>query len=227
MSEIVDKNLERIIKLKLCTEEINNLEQIEEICVQDINLMEKKLNIDLKEISKLKNLKRLSLKFFDITDEVVDVLNNLEYLEEIEFDICNFKTEKNMSDKILYLSVYNCTEFKNKIINNCKNLLELEIVHSGLININELREFSNLKFLRLSDCNVISLEKINLFKELEELYLNNIELYTDLEISGMDKLIYISLNGSKTQNREEYKNKILSQKQDVEIEFEDSNLPIE
>lgn len=226
MSEIVDKNLERIIKLKLCTEEINNLEQIEEICIQDINLMEKKLNIDLKEISKLKNLKRLSLKFFDITDEVFDTLNSLEYLEELEFDMCNFKTEKQLSEKIRYVSIYNCIEFKINILYSCINVEELEIVHSGLININDLKKFERLKLLKISNCNLVSIEKINDFEELEELYLNNLELYSEFDVSKMKKLQYISLNGSKVMNKESYIKNILDKNSNLELEFEDENLPI-
>ena len=89
MSEkIIDKNLSRIIKVKMCTNSLNNIEEIEDISIQDINLMQNKLNIDLTEIVKLKNLKSLSLKFFDITDEIIEAINQLNAMENIEFSMC-------------------------------------------------------------------------------------------------------------------------------------------
>ena len=74
--KIIDKNLSRIIKIKMCTNNLNSLEEIEDISIQDINLMQNKLNIDLTEIIKLKNLKNISLKFFEITDEIIEAINN-------------------------------------------------------------------------------------------------------------------------------------------------------
>ena len=60
MSEkIIDKNLSRIIKVKMWTSNLSSIEEIEDISIQDINLMQNKLNINLREIVKLKNLKNI------------------------------------------------------------------------------------------------------------------------------------------------------------------------
>ena len=108
MSEkIIDKNLSRIIKIKMCTSDINDIEDIEDISIQDINLMQNKLNIDLTEIEKLKNLKRISLKFFEITNEIIKAINKLEYLETIEFSMCIFKNKEALSKKLKSIVILN------------------------------------------------------------------------------------------------------------------------
>lgn len=228
MSEnIIDKNLSRIVKIKLSVEGIKNIEDIQEICIQDINLMQKKNNIDLTEIDKLKNLKSLSLKFFEITDKVIDSINNLEFIEEIEFAMCTFNTKKILSRNIKSLTLYNCTDFNIDTINSNIQLEELKLIHSGLVNISKLNHWKNLKILKLSDCNIISIKNISVFENLEKLYLNNTNLPDEIDISNMKRLKLISLNGADVKDKENYIQKLYKQNKSLHIEFKENNLPIE
>ena len=224
---IIDKNLSRIIKVKLCTSDINSLDEIEDISIQDINLMQRKLNIDLTEIVKLKKLKDLSLKFFEITDSVIESINQLEFIERIEFSMCVFKTTKKLTRALKSTTIYNCENFNINMLNTNISLEELEIIHSGIVKVNELEVFKNLKILKLSDCNIISIPKISSFEHLEALFLNNTEIHYDIDISSMKKLDFISLSGSKVGNKNEYMKKLYKQKINLIIEFEENNLPIE
>lgn len=228
MSEkIMDKNLSRIIKVKMCTNSLNNIEEIEDISIQDINLMQNKLNIDLTEIVKLKNLKSLSLKFFDITDEIIEAINQLNAMENIEFSMCIFKTKKKLSRNIKSLIIYNCQDFELNIVNENINLEELQLVHSGMMDVANLSIFKNIKYLKLSDCSVISIPKISGLESLEELYLNNIELPYDIDITRMLNLKFISLNGSNVADKEDYIKKLYNQNNKLVVEFKENNLPIE
>lgn len=228
MSEqIIDKNLERIIKVKMCVNGLNDIEQIEDICIQDINLMQKRLNIDLTEIVKMKNLKNISLKFFEITDEIIESINQLEFLEKIEFSMCIFKTKKVLSPKLREVIIYNSQNFYLEMLNNNTVLEELQLIHSGMVNITELNIFENLKYLKLSYCNVISIPKIALLGNLEQLYLTNLEIPYDIDITNIPNLKFISLNGSKVQNKEEYIQKLYEQNKNLTIEFREDDLPIE
>lgn len=224
---IVNKNLSRIIKVKLCVDKINSIEDIEDICIQDMNLMQKKLNIDLTEISKLKKLKSLTLRFFEITDEVIEAINQLRYLENIEFSMCTFNTKKELANKIKSLIIYNCTNFSLNMLNERASLEELQLIHSGLVNINDISIFENLKYMKIANCNVISIPEISRFENLENLYLNEIDLQCDIDISKMKKLKFISLNGSKVNNEKDYIEKLRKQNNNLIIEFEKDNLPIE
>ena len=228
MSEnIIDKNLAKIIKTKIYVDEINSIEEIEDICIQDINLMETKLNIDLTDIVKMINLKSISLKFFEITDKVIDAINKLKFIEEIEFSMCTFNTKKTLTRKLKTLAIYNCTNFDINILDENEYLQELQIIHSGIVNIVELNTFKNLRYLKLSDCNIISLPKICQLEKLEKLYLNNTALQYDIDIRKIGNLKFISLNGSTVQSKEEYIKKLYDQNNKLMIEFKENNLPIE
>lgn len=223
---IEDKNLLRILKIKLSTGNQKNIEDIDELDIQDVNFMQK-LNIDLKEIIKLKNLKRLSLKFFDITDDVIDALNQLQFIESIEFYMCVFKTTKQINRNIKNLLIYNCNDINIKIISNPIYLENLEIVHSGLVDIKEISIYKKLKLIRISNCNIISIPSLSYFEELEYIYINEVQLMYSFDITKMKNLKLISLNGSEVNNKEEYISQLKNQNSSIEILFRDNNLPIE
>lgn len=228
MSEkIIDKNLSRIIKIKMCTSDINNIEDIKDISIQDINLMQNKLNIDLTEIVKLKNLKRISLKFFEITDEIVQAINQLEYLETIEFSLCIFKNKEVLSKKLKSVSILNCQEFNIDILNGNIALEELQLVHSGIVDIVDISNFKSLKYLKIAHCSVISVPTITALVCLERLYLNHIEIPYDIDISKMSNLKFISLSGSNVSNKEMYVKKLYDQNKEIIVEFEENDKPIE
>ena len=224
---IKDKNLLRILKIKLSTSNKKNIEDIDELDIQDINFMQKKLNIDLKEIVKFRNLKRLSLKFFDITDDVVDALSQLQCLESIEFYMCVFKTTKQINGKIKNLLIYNCNIISLNIISNPNYLESLEIVHSGLVDIKEISIYKKIKLIGLSNCNIISIPSLSNFEELEYIYINEVQLMYTFDITKMKNLKLISLNGSKVNNKDEYIAQLKNQNSSIEILFREDNLPIE
>ena len=87
--------------------------------------------------------------------------------------------------------------------------------------------FKRLRYLKLAHCNVISIQSLVNFENLERLYLNHVELYYDLNISQMHNLKFISLSGSNVQDKEKYIENIYEQNKLIEIEFYENDLPIE
>lgn len=227
MSEkIIDKNLSRIIKIKMCTSDINDIEDIEDISIQDINLMQNRLNIDLTEIVKLKNLKRISLKFFEITNEIINAINKLEYLETIEFSMCIFKNKEVLSKKLKSIVILNCQDFNIDMLRENTSIEELQLIHSGIVDIANISNFKNLKYLKIAHCSAISIPSIATLEYLERLYLNHIEIPYDINISKMSNLKFISLSGSNVQNREMYIKKLYDQNKELIVEFEENDKPI-
>ena len=225
--KINDKNLLKTIKIKMYTDELNDIEDIKDISIQNISLMQHKLNIDLTEIVKLKNLKSISLKFFEITDKVIEAIDQLDFIETIEFSMCIFKNKSILSNKLKSIVIYNCQEFDINMINSNISLEKLQIIHSGIIDITDLKQFKNLKFLKIAHCNVINISSIDMLECLEQLYLNHIEITCDMDIKKMHNLKLISLNGSKVQDQEKYVKKLYEQNKNISIEFEENDLPIE
>lgn len=224
---IENENLLRTIKLKLCTIPAKSYKEIEDIDITNKNFLGNILNIDLREIVKLKNLKSLSLKYFEINDEVIDSLNNLKNLSKIEFYMCEFKTNKTISNNIKNITIYCCNKFKQDILKNSINIESLELTNSGLVDLNELQQCKMLKVLMIRDCLLISLPQISNLVTLEYLYLNNINLELDFDISQMYELKFISFNGSKTPNKEDYINRLQELRPNIEIEWRENDLPIE
>jgi len=99
------------------------------------------------------------------------------------------------------------------------------------INTNGLKKFfsvdENLKRLEIVKSQIISFPRLNLLKSLEEFYLQEIDLRSDLEIKSLESLRFISLNGSKVDDKEEYIQKIKMQNNNIKVEFKNDNRPTE
>lgn len=223
---IDDKQLLRNIKLRMVVENKTELEEIDELSLVNKNFLGQDLGIDLTEIVKVKNLKNLSIKFFTITDEIIETLNKLEKLETIEILMCKMETSKIIENNIKTIYIHS-VEGLNIDNFQTENLEYIRIENSGLIDIYKLTKFSNLERLELVNCAIISVPKISMIKSLEELYLQEIDLQFDLEISNLQKLRFISLNGSKVKDRNTYIEKIKKQNSNIKIEFENTNKPIQ
>ena len=223
---IDDKQLLRNIKLRMVVENKTELEEIDELSLVNKNFLGQDLGIDLTEIVKVKNLKNLSIKFFTITDEIIETLNKLEKLETIEILMCKMETSKIIKNNIKTIYIHG-VEGLNIDNFQTENLEYIRIENSGLIDIYKLTKFSNLERLELVNCPIISVPKISMIKSLEELYLQEIDLQFDLEISNLQKLRFISLNGSKVKDRNTYIEKIKKQNSNLKIEFENTNKPIQ
>ena len=83
-----------------------------------------------------------------------------------------------------------------------------------------------MKYLKIAHCNVISIPGITALENLEQLYLNHIEIPYDIDISKMQNLKFISLSGSNVSNKEKYIEKLHKQNEKVTIEFKEDDLPI-
>lgn len=224
---IKNQNLLRILKLKLCTTPAKKYTDIENIDISNKNLMGNNLDIDLTEIIKLSNLKTVSLKFFKITDDVIDSINKLEKLYKIEFYMCEFKTKRTLNKKIIDITIYCCKDFSKEILDKSTNIERLELTNSGLVDMNDLQIFKDLKLIKIRDCSLISLPKISSLDKLEYIYLNNLDIQYDFDISKMNNLKLISLNGSKFINKESYIQNLKEIKPNLVIEDRDDDLPIE
>ena len=224
--DIKDKQLLRNIKLRMAIENVTTLEEIKELSLVNKNFLNQELKIDLAEIGKFKNLKKLSIKFFTINDEIIKALNKLENLEILEIYMCKFETQEKLNGNIKNICFYNAENLNLDIL-EIDNLEVIRVENSGLIDLYKFAKFEAIKRLEIVKCPVISVPKINLLKSLRELYLQEIDLKFDLEIGDLKELEVISLNGSKVDNQKEYIEKIKIQNNNVTVEFKDNNRPIQ
>lgn len=224
--DIKNKQLLRNIKLRMVVENKTMLEEIEELSLINKNFLNQDLKIDLLEIYKLKNLKKLSIKFFTINDEIIKVLNKLENLEILEMYMCKFEVTERLNGNIKNIYIFNAENWNLDILET-KKVEIIRIENSGLVDLYKFVKFEEIERLEIVRCPVISVPKINLLKSLKELYLQEIDLQFDLEIGELNKLKFISLNGSKVEDKKEYIERIKIQNENIKVEFKDNNRPIE
>lgn len=224
--DIKNKQLLRNIKLRMIVENKTKLEEIDELSLINKNFLNQDLKIDLLEIYKLKNLKKLSIKFFTINDEIIKVLNKLENLEILEVYMCKFETTEKLNGNIKNIYIFNAENWNLDILET-NRVKVIRIENSGLVDLYKFVKFEEIERLEIIKCPVVSIPKLNLLKLLKRLYLQEIDLQFNLEIGELKKLEFISLNGSKVADKKEYIEKIKIQNENVKVEFKDNNRPIE
>lgn len=224
--DIKNKQLLRNIKLRMIVENKTKLEEIDELSLINKNFLNQDLKIDLLEIYKLKNLKKLSIKFFTINDEIIKVLNKLENLEILEVYMCKFETTEKLNGNIKNIYIFNAENWNLDILET-NRVKVIRIENSGLVDLYKFVKFEEIERLEIIKCPVVSIPKLNLLKLLKRLYLQEIDLQFNLEIGELKKLEFISLNGSKVADKKEYIEKIKVQNENVKVEFKDNNRPIE
>ena len=225
--DIKNKALLRNVKLRMVVENKTSIEEVSELSLMNKTFIKEDAKLNLEEIYKLKNLKKLSIKFFTINDEIIKVLNKLEKLEILEIYMCKFETTERLNgNNIKNIYIYNAENLNLDILDTNK-VKAIRIENSGLVDFYKFVKFEKIEKLEVIRCPVISIPKLNLLKSIKELYLQEIDLQFDLEINALEKLEFISLNGSNVNDREEYIQKIKNQNNYIKVEFKNDNRPIE
>ncbi len=189
------------------------------ITLNQCNIIGQKIDIDINKIRNNEKLKYIILKNFNITSEIIKVLETLKNLEKIWFVNCNI-VEKIKIKNIDSIRIENCKNISNisyeqKInylyINNCK---EFDI--NTIINL-------DLKGFELEYTIPKNLKMLYKMTKLEELGLKDLDLKSVNFIipSSLKKVI---LNGSKVDNKDVII-KFFEDK-NIQIEFAEQNLPI-
>ena len=189
------------------------------ITLNQCNIIGQKIDVDINKIRNNEKLKYVILKNFNITNEIIKVLETLKNLEKVWFVNCNI-VEKIKIKNIDNVRIENCENISNinyetKInylyINNCK---EFDI--NTIINL-------DLKGFELEYTIPKNLKMLYKMTKLEELGLKDLDLKSVNFIipSSLKKVI---LNGSKVDNKDVII-KFFEDK-NIQIEFAEQNLPI-
>lgn len=189
------------------------------ITLNQCNIIGQKIDVDINKIRNNEKLKYIILKNFNITNEIIKVLETLKNLEKVWFVNCNI-VEKIKIKNIDNVRIENCENISNinyetKInylyINNCK---EFDI--NTIINL-------DLKGFELEYTIPKNLKMLYKMTKLEELGLKDLDLKSVNFIipSSLKKVI---LNGSKVDNKDVII-KFFEDK-NIQIEFAEQNLPI-
>lgn len=171
-SEVIKKTiynkLKKDEKVPLTIEE---LDSIKSITLNNLDNNGEQISYDFLDFQYLKNIKELTLNGFLVNSEIIKLLNSLNNLENLTLNHCSFEANDvifssienlivtyshflNLSifralDRIKTLQFINISEIDIKDIKFAKNIESLSIHNSNIKNCSELKDFINLKQLKI------------------------------------------------------------------------------
>lgn len=158
--EIVTKSINLFLKevIKKSPSKIgySDLLKVESITIDGKDENGNKQIIVFSELKMLKNLRYLEIRNVLITDYIIKILEDMNYLENIIFKNCTFRktiTTMNNLKPLKQIRVENCKNFNLKYIDRISlNTLTLKnITINNLQNINK-----SIEVLNISDANIVS-----------------------------------------------------------------------
>ena len=208
---IENENLANYIMFKLdkidngfTEEELNNITEI----VIDYNNESDSSFVFLEELSKLKNLKTITLRNGYIFNDNYNIFLNLNNLSEFVFENCEFENADLIASiKLNALSLINCKIESYTFINVLEKLEELTIIN-GQIEIEKINMLKNLKYLQLSYSNMTDNAILNI-NTLEELYIDNTNINNFEFLNNLLNLKRVSIDETQYNNNKELFNNLI------------------
>ena len=195
---IENENLANYIMFKLdkidngfSEEELNEITEI----VIDYNNETDSSFVFLEELSKLKNLKTITLRNGYIFSDNYNVFLALNNLSEFVFENCEFENADLIASlKLKSLSLINCKIESYSFVYVLENLNELSIIN-GTVEIEKLNMLKHLKYLQISYSNIVDNMELKI-NTLEELYIDNTNISNFDFLNNLLNLKRISIDRS-------------------------------
>lgn len=208
---IENENLANYIMFKL--DKVDNgfteeeLNEITEVVIDYNNEIDSSF-VFLEELSKLKNLKTITLRNGYIFNDNYNIFLNLNNLSEFVFENCEFENANLIASlKLKSLSLINCKIESYSFVNVLKDLFELSIIN-GTIEIEKLNILNHLKYLQISYSNISDDKDLNIYA-LEELYIDNTNISNFDFLNNLLNLKRISIDESQYNNNKELFNNLV------------------
>lgn len=185
--------------------------------LNQFNIVGKRIDVDITKLNEHPELSEVIIKNFIVDDTFVQVLNNLKNLQNLWFVNCNFANSLKINN-VTYLRLDNCKNIRWNTINI--GVSNLDVSEGDKINVEDISGY-NLKSLRLRNVSVTNLGKVEVFSNLENLFLQEIDLNQPINYSNLRMLKKVNFNGSKVENKEKYLEKLKAR--NIEISFIENN----
>ena len=166
---------------------------MKEATISNLNARGEVIGKDLSELSDLKDIENLDLKGFEITDDIINVLNGLPNLMYLNLYSCNSSKKINVDLRNLKkIVIDNCKEFDLSGIEFPENVL---IVGCGVVDISKLLLENNVKDLSINSSEIINVTFLEKAKGLKRLNvdgsnLDNEEILKKLKIKVSNEFEY-------------------------------------
>jgi Leucine-rich repeat (LRR) protein len=201
MIEITNSKLLNYLQLKL--NRLSNKFKEEELSTIDkLILNSKDINgniteIDLSILKYFTGLKELELNNLDIGNDVLITISKIHSLTNLTFNNCKFNNPNLIQMiKVYNLNIINSPIQDTKFLKSLMLLKKVSFVGIDNIYIDDINNLINLKSLKLSNSKIVDIKEKLLLPNLEELYIDNTNLYDFdlLNISKRKKLIKLVIS---------------------------------
>ena len=177
-----------------------DLDNVKDIFISNYNARGEKINTNISELVRLKKLKMLDLKGFELTQEVLDVINSLQELQELKLCECNSKEPLNI----------NIEKLKTIVLDNCSS-----------IDLSQIQLPENLLMI---SCGIVDVSKLTNTKRLRDLGIKSSEVVNTSALTEIDNLKSVNFNGSTLDNENVLKD---LKKGNVEVSYMYEDHPIQ
>lgn len=190
---LLDDEVDKLIKLNLKKYDgilsDSDLKLVKELNLSNKTFSGKSKNINLDFLRFTNNLEKISIQYFDIGNNVIDILNSLNNLYSIEFSFCKFNFKNNLENKKLQSIYINCCSVKD--YSKIKLTRNFTIIGENKLNLKILENKSNVENLSLNNCNINNFKYIKDFYNLKILNLDG-SVFDEKNLQNLNRNIEIS-----------------------------------
>lgn len=190
---LLDDEVDKLIKLNLKKYDgilsDSDLKLVKELNLTNKTFSGKSKNINLDFLRFTNNLEKISIQHFDISNNVIDILNSLNNLYSIEFSFCKFNFKNNLENKKLQSIYINCCSVKD--YSKIKLTRNFTIIGENKLNLKILENKSNVENLSLNNCNINNFKYIKDFYNLKILNLDG-SVFDEKNLQNLNRNIEIS-----------------------------------
>ena len=197
----IDEEVTKVIRFKLKKYndriEENDLKAIEDFDLSNRTLSGREKNIDLSFLALMPNLNRISLQYFKIDNDIVNILDSLKKLTVLELNFCGCYFNNKLENKNLLSLSLNCCKVNN--YSNISLTKDFTVIGENKLNLQLLENKLITENLYLNNCKIEKIECIEYFTNLKKLnldgsYFNKNKLLVsnnNIEISKLGKYLPI------------------------------------
>lgn len=190
------------------------------ITLNQLNIIGEKIDIDIERLEEDIEIEDIVIKNFDVDNKLIGILNSMKKLKKAWFINCKFINDIKLKN-INSLKLENCNKINVQLLEN--SIKHLYIIECKEIDIEKIKHL-DLITLGLEKEDVKNLKMIEQFENLENLYLQEIDLNDNINYLKLNKLKRVNFNGSKVEDKNEFIEKFKDR--NIEISFMDKNLKI-
>lgn len=193
---------------------------MKEIIINGAMLFGTDIAKDIDNVVNNDELESIIIKNLQIDNDFIKILNTCKNLRKIWFIGCEINSDIEL-DNITSITIDRCNPFNYSLLNN--NIKELSISFNKEIDISMISHL-NLESLKIDNTEVINLKEIENFINLRKLFLQEIDIYENIDFKKMKSLKSVNLDGSKVASIDRYLDQFTGT--EIKLSFKKKNLKI-